>query len=110
MTIDRAKIMQDAWTIARRFAGNKETWAQRLSSALKSVWWKAKRDARIALELTRQAVAEARQFAGMSLAALRLAVLSLENSDRLGWAGMQELSALRGQLVKREAEALPSAV
>lgn len=109
MTIDRAKIMKAAWQIVRRFAGNRETLAQRMSRALKSVWWDAKRDAQRARELARQAVAEARQFAGMSLADLRLAVLSLENSDRLGWAGMQELSALRGLLVKREVEALPSA-
>jgi hypothetical protein len=107
---DRAKIMKDAWKIVRRFAGNRETPAQRMSRALKSVWWDAKRDAHRAIELARQAAAEARKMVVLSLADLRLAVLSLENSDRLGWAGMQELSALRGLLVKREAEALPRAV
>ena len=95
MTYDRRAIMTAAWTIARRFAGNRETWGQRLSRALQSVWWNVKQAQRIARETARPVVDAASMD---SPAALRAEIISLENADRLGWAGMQRLSALKTQL------------
>lgn len=104
MTIDRTKIMQDAWTIARRFAGNKETWGQRLSRALKSVWWSAKEKARQAAAFAAQAAVRAADMAGRSFEALRAELMWLENCDaRLGWAGQERISTLRRELAQRAA-------
>ena len=96
MTLDRRAIMKAAWTIARRFAGNRESWGQRLSRALKSVWW----DVRQALHIAKEAAARAAAMAApvRSVASLRAEIITLENSDRLGWAGMERLSALQSQL------------
>lgn len=106
MTIDRAKIMQDAWTIARRFAGNRETWGQRLSRALKVVWWNAKQEAArqeaARKEAARQEAYRAAQraaFAGIRTAeAIRTEIWSLECKDRLAVADFQSLDALRAEL------------
>jgi hypothetical protein len=101
MTFNRAKIMQAAWTIARRFAGNRETWGQRLSRALKFVWWDAKQAARAAANAAREAAAKAARFAVMTADQLSNAVVSMENTDRLGWAGIQELSEMRAAYTAR---------
>lgn len=108
MTFDRAQIMQEAWTIARRFAGNRETWGQRLSRALKLVWWNAKEAARRAVEVARRAAEQAAAFAGYTAADLRAEIESMENTDRLGFEGIERLSATRralAEVVAREAEA-----
>lgn len=108
MTFDRAQIMQEAWTIARRFAGNRETWGQRLSRALKHVWWNAKEAARRAVEVGRLAAARAAHFAGRSAASVRAEVEQLENTDRLGFDGIERLAAARralGEAVAQEAKA-----
>lgn len=91
MTYDRRTIMQAAWTIARRFAGNRETWGQRLSRALKSAWWDAKEKARIIAATTPKT--EHR-----TAAELRAEIISLENTDKLGWAGMARLGAAKTAL------------
>lgn len=99
MAIDRRALMQAAWAIARRFAWTKETWAQRLSRALKTVWWDAKEKARQVAELARNAAAVAADLARQSVDALRYELLTLENSDaRLGW-----VSTLRRELAQRAA-------
>lgn len=101
MAIDRAKIMKDAWTIARRFAGNRETWGQRLSRALKSVWWDYKQAAR---EAARQEAYRAAQRAAFAAAAPRAAseiamdIRMIESKDRLFQADWQALQALRTEM------------
>ena len=104
MTIDRRALMQAAWTIARRFAWTKETWAQRLSRALKSVWWDAKERSRQAAEAARAAAAHAADLARLPVDALRCELVTLENSDaRLGWARQERISTLRRVLAQRAA-------
>lgn len=108
MTFDRAQIMTEAWTIARRFAGNRETWGQRLSRALKHVWWTVKDAARRAAEVARRAAEQAAVFAGYSAETIRALVEDMENTDRLGFDGIERLAAARralGEAVAREAEA-----
>lgn len=104
MTLDRRALMQAAWTIARRFAGNRETWGQRLSRALKLVWWNAKEKARQAIEFARAEAARAAALAALSVEALRRELLALENCDsRIGWAGQERISTLRRELAQRAA-------
>lgn len=98
MTFDRAQILQEAWTIARRFAGNPETWGQRLSRALKHVWWNVKEAARRAAQVASETAARAAHFAGRSAACIRAEVEDLENTDRLGFAGIERLSEARRAL------------
>lgn len=92
MTYDRRAIMKAAWTIARRFAGNRETWGQRLSRALKCAWDHAKTAQRIACA---SAVRVVERASTARPADLRAEIIALENTDRLGWAGLQRLSFLR---------------
>ena len=105
MRYDRSKIMQDAWAIARRFAGNSETWGQRLARALKSVWWSVKEAARIARAVAAKAAAKP----ALAVAALRPVrpahviardILCLECKDRLVWQDFQRLDALRIELTE----------
>ena len=99
MTIDRAKIMQDAWTIARRFAGNRETWGQRLSRALKYVWWDVKEAARQAAAQDAYRAAQRAAFASARPAEeIRTEIWTLECKDRLAGADWQRLDALRAEL------------
>lgn len=99
MTIDRAKIMQDAWTIARRFAGNRETWGQRLSRALKLVWWNVKEAARQEVAQAAYRAAQRAAFASArSAEEIRTEILVLECKDRLVGADWQRLDALRAEL------------
>lgn len=102
---NRSEIMKTAWIIARRFAGNRETWAQRLSRALKSVWWDAQQAARIAARAAAEKAAKAAQIAAMSLADLRAAIIDLENCDRLGFAGMTILTEYQRALSYRMGDA-----
>ena len=107
MTCDRAQIMQEAWTIARRFAGNRETWGQRLSRALKLVWWNVKTAVRLAAKAVFDDAAQVAHFAGRTSASIRGEVEELENTDRLGFKGIERLSAARWALDKalaREAD------
>lgn len=107
MTFDRTQIMTEAWTIARRFAGNHETWGQRLSRALKHVWWNVKEAARCAVETARRAAARAAEFAGRTAASIRAEIEAMENTDRLGFDGIERLAAARralGEAVALEAE------
>ncbi len=99
MTIDRAKIMQDAWTIARRFAGNRETWGQRLSRALKYVWWNVKEAARQAAAQEAYRAAQRAAFTSARPAEeIRTEIWALECKDRLVGADWQRLDALRAEL------------
>lgn len=95
MMIDRRAIMKAAWTIARRFAGNRETWGQRLSRALKCVWNDVKTAQRIARATVRPVVVAT---STARPADLQNEIIALENADRLGWAGMQRLYELKAQL------------
>lgn len=104
MLYDRRRIMNVAWTIARRFAGNSESWPQRLSRALKLAWEDAKRDAQVAVEISRQREAKAARFAGMTQEALHMAIIEMRNTNYLGHAGMQELAEYEAELTRREAE------
>lgn len=103
MSFNRAEIMTQAWTIARRFAGNPETWGQRLSRALKLVWWEAKEAARSAMEAARKAAEDVARFAGRTAASIRAEVVDMENTDRLGFAGIERLSLARRALAEAEA-------
>jgi hypothetical protein len=100
---NRSEIMTKAWVIARRFAGNSETWAQRISRALKSVWWDAQQAARIAARAAADMAAKAAKFAAMSLADLQQVIESMENSDFLGFAGMAKLAEYQIELAQRRA-------
>ena len=103
MTYDRRQIMNAAWTMARRFAGNRETWGQRLSRALKQAWWDAKHAVRIARQAAADAAAKAARYGAMTADQMRDAVITMENTDRLGWAGIQELAEMRRALAARVA-------
>lgn len=104
MTIDRRALMKSAWTIARRFAGNRETWGQRLSRALKSVWWSMKRDAELSAQAAARLAATAAEAARKTVADLLAEVTDLQNCDApLGWAGIERLSTLRRELAQRAA-------
>lgn len=105
---DRAAIMNEAWTIARRFAGNRQTWGQRLSSALKLVWWRAKEAAIVATEVARKAAARAAKWSALTAVQLRAAIEDLKNRDYLGREGLDELSEAEAALraaMDREAAA-----
>ncbi len=97
---NKSEIMTAAWVIVRRFAGNRETYAQRLSRALKLVWWNAKQEARTARDAAARAVAAAAQFAALTAAQLRAAVEGMENRDGLRWADLNRLTELRAALSK----------
>ena len=104
MQIDRRSLMKSAWTIARRFAGNRETWGQRLSRALKSVWWAMKRDAELAARTAADLAKATVEAALKSVADLRAEVVDMENCDApLGWSGIERLSTLRRELAQRAA-------
>lgn len=104
---DRAAIMQEALTIARCFSGNRETWGQRISRALKLVWWQAKEAARIAMEAAKRAAARAAKWGDKTVAELRAVIDDLENRDFLGREGLADLSDAKTALyaaMDREAE------
>ena len=104
MTIDRRALMNAAWTVARRFARNRETWGQRLSRALKLAWGDAKEAAATAARVAAHAAAQAATLARMATAQLRAAVIDLENCDaRLGWERQERLSTRRRELAQRAA-------
>ncbi|WP_434614740.1 hypothetical protein [Tabrizicola sp. M-4] len=104
MQIDRRALMNAAWTIARRFAGNRETWGQRLSRALKSVWWSMKRDAELSAQAAARLAATAAEAARKTVADLLAEVTDLQNCDApFGWAGIERLSTLRRELAQRAA-------
>ncbi|NEY90366.1 hypothetical protein [Tabrizicola oligotrophica] len=90
--------MNEAWTIARRFAGNPETWGQRLSRALKLVWWNAKVAVRLAAEAAQRAAARAAKWGALTIPQIRAAIVDLENRDFLGHAGLLELSEAQAAL------------
>lgn len=99
MPIDRAKIMQDAWKIARRFAGNCETWGQRLSRALKVVWWNVKEAARQAAAQEAYRAAQRAAFLSSRTAdVIRDEILILECKDRLEGHDWRRLDTLRAEL------------
>ena len=95
---NRAEIMKAAWVIVRRFAGNRETLAQRLSRALRSAWGDAKMAINVALRLAAANAAKIARFAGKSVADLQLTIAALENTDWLGRDGMETLSETRAAL------------
>lgn len=104
MAINRRALMNAAWTIARRFAGNRETWGQRLSRALKSVWWSMKTDARLAAQTAARLAAATAEAARKSVVDLRAEVMAMENCDApLGWSGIERLATLRLELAQRAA-------
>ncbi len=94
MTINLSTLMSEAWKIVRRFRGNGETLRGLLSRALKSVWWRTKRDAAISAA---GAARKARDLAERArpAAVIFADILSLENKSRLGVDGIHRLSALR---------------
>ena len=95
---NRAEIMKAAWVIVRRFAGNRETLAQRLARALRSAWCDAKMAVEIARRVSASSAAKIARFAGKSVAALQAAITALENTDWLGRDGMEMLSHTRAAL------------
>lgn len=99
MTIDRAEVFRLAWVWAKQ-----EAWSRRLpkggarmmfADCLRKSWAYHK----AALARARAAVPSA--FASMSLADLQTAVAVEEACDRLGWAGIERLSAMRRELAQR---------
>ena len=95
---NRAEIMKAAWVIVRRFAGNRETLAQRLSRALGSAWGDAKMAMDIARRVSASNAAKIARFAGKSVPDLQGAIAALENTDWLGRDGMEMLSESRAAL------------
>ncbi|TNC74151.1 hypothetical protein [Rubellimicrobium roseum] len=96
--IDRRRLMAFAWAWARHTAWARRTGkpAQYLSEALKAAWANERGilayEAQMAAKLSRPAHV------------IRAEVEDLENTDRLGWAGIQRLGTLR--LTLRDAEAM----
>lgn len=89
MTINRKELFTLAWAIARQ-----EQWSRRLASvrglfgdALRKAWQEMKRRAAIA--------AQRAQVAPRAAADLLAAIRDLENRERLRWADLDRLSALR---------------
>ena len=95
---NRAEIMKAAWVIVRRFAGNRETLAQRLSRALRSAWCDAKVAVEVARPVLASTAAKIARFAGKSVADLQAAIAALENTDWLGRDVMEMLSDTRAAL------------
>ena len=95
---NRAEIMKAAWVIVRRFAGNRETLAQRLSRALRSAWCDAKMAVEVALRVLAASAAKTARFAGKTVADLQAAIAAMENTDWLGRDGMEMLSDTRAAL------------
>ena len=95
---NRAEIMKAAWVIVRRFAGNRETLAQRLSRALRSAWGDAKGAVEIARLVSAASAAKIARFAGKSVGELQSTIAALENTDWLGRDGMEMLSDTRAAL------------
>lgn len=103
---NRSEIMTAAWVIVRRFKGNDETPGQRLSRALRCVWWDAKQNARRAREAAARAAAHVAQFAGLTAAQLRANLFAFECKDSLRGSDWTRLDAMRAALreaVAREA-------
>lgn len=99
MTYNRANIFTLAWAWAKQ-----DLWSRRLPAsqlcrlfraALVRAWAEAKANAA-------RVVAPSR-FSAMTADQLRSAIVSRENTDRLGWAGIQELGELCRELADRDA-------
>jgi hypothetical protein len=97
---NRTEIMTAAWVIVRRFKGNRETHAQRISRALSHVWWQAKEAARLARNVAARAAAKVAELGAMSASQLRGAIVDLENRDGLRWADLNRLTDLHAALGK----------
>jgi hypothetical protein len=93
---NKSEIMTAAWVIVRRFAGNRETHAQRIARALKYVWWKAKEAAR---ELAAR-VAAAPASPARPVAEIRADLFAFECKDTLRGSDWTHLDALRGELAQ----------
>lgn len=96
MTIDRAKIMKDAWVIVRRFTDTKETLRSKLARALRCVWWDAKSAIRIAATAAAEVSSRIRQ--AMSAAQIHTAIMVIECQDSLDRNDWRNLDSLRAQL------------
>ena len=84
--------------ILRRFAGNRESLAQRLSRAVRSAWSDAKMAVEVARRVSASNAAKIARFAGKSVPDLQGAIAALENTDWLGRDGMEMLSESRAAL------------
>ena len=82
----------------RRFAGNRETLAQRLSRALRSAWCNAKTAVEVARRVSAVNAAKIERFAEKSVAELQSAIATLENTDCLGCDGMETPTETRAAL------------
>lgn len=94
MQYNRAKIMNAAWVIVRRFQGNCETLSELLSRALRSAWSKAKEEARVA-EAVAQTQRNRDTLASRPMAEIDAEITRMENRSVLGAEGLQHLSELR---------------
>ncbi|MCB0638560.1 MAG: hypothetical protein KDC54_18145 [Lewinella sp.] len=92
MTYNRAEIMKAAWVEAKdtfiRFSYSRHQLRGLFAVALRNAWAKAKNAARMAAR---------------SAESIRMQIITMENTDRLGWDGLQKLSALRTALAQAEA-------
>ncbi|MDI3336394.1 hypothetical protein QKW60_08255 [Defluviimonas aestuarii] len=92
MTYNRSEILKAAWADAKNvftFLGYARHQLRSLfAAALRKAWAKAK---------------EAARTAARSVESIRAQIVAMENADRLGWDGMQKLSALRTVLAEAKA-------
>ncbi len=93
MTIDRAKIMNQAWVIVRHFKGNGEPLRAVLSRALRYVWDNVKAAARVAAEVAARFAQPAR-----SAEVVRRAIFLLECKDTLRGSDWDTLRDLNDEL------------
>ena len=98
--INRTDLMHRAWTYARQ-----EHWSRRLpAGTLRSLFAAALRRAWADLKAEARRMAErAAELATLDLDALRAELATLENTDRLGHAGILRLSQVRDAIAAREA-------
>jgi hypothetical protein len=96
MKIDLSTVMKEAWAIVRRLRklGERSPLWALLSRALKSAWWDAKKNARIAAASAAR-LAELQKDRARGSAEIFKEIVSLENKTRLGSDGMGRLSELR---------------
>lgn len=92
MTYNRSEILKAAWAEAKAiftcFHYARHQLHGLFRAALRKAWTKAKEAARVATR---------------SAADLRMSVVLMENTDRLGWDGIERLRVLRDALCEAEA-------
>jgi len=104
---NRSEIMRRAWVWAKQDLWSNRAPASRLrhffAAALARAWKEAKAAIARLPEMAAANAARAAKFAHLSLTDLQNAILSMENSDFLGWASMAKMTEYQTELNARRA-------